>query len=575
MAAEEISLARFQRNYIPDVFRISDWDSLRPFFEELASRQLHSVSELEKWILDRNELEIIIEENSRWRYIRMSCDTANEALQKDFDFFVQEIWPKIQPFKNQLDLKLLSSEFLNQLEAEKYFVYLRELKNESELFREKNIPLIAELTVREQKYAEITGAMTIEVNGKEMTLQQAAKLLSEPDRQVRENVFKKIADRRLSQKTELDALYDDLLKRRTELARNCGFKNYRDFKFRSLARFDYSPDDCFNFHESILKSFVPLNIELQKSQLNNLGYESLRPWDADAEPGDQQPLRPFSEADELISKSVACFQKLNPFFAECLVTMKNMGHLDLGSRKGKAPGGYNCSLPESGVPFIFMNAAGLMNDVTTMVHEGGHAVHSFLSREIILHQYKDCPSEVAELASMTMELFSMEYWDEFYPEPQDLKRAKRKHLEKIIGVMPWIASVDKFQHWIYLHPDHSPEERTRKWEEIYSTFQAGPMNWDGIEESRKNLWQKQLHIFEVPFYYIEYGMAQLGAIAMWRQYRNNPEAAVKNYMTALSLGYSKTIRGIYEAAGIRFDFSPSYVQELAGFVFDEYQKIAE
>jgi oligoendopeptidase F len=285
-------------------------------------------------------------------------------------------------------------------------------------------------------------------------------------------------------------------------------------------------------------------------------------------------LHPFNTGEELLEKSISCFNSLNPFFAECLKKMKSMGHLDLDSRKGKAPGGYNCPLSESGAPFIFMNAAGQMHDVTTMVHEGGHAIHSFLAHPLELSAFKEYPMEIAEVASMSMELFSMDEWESFFNDKDDLQRAKEHQLERVITIFPWIATIDKFQHWIYLNPQHTLEERSAKWYEILNEFSSSEMDFSGLEEFRKYAWQRQLHLFEVPFYYIEYGIAQLGAIGLWMQYKQNKESALNNYTKALSLGGTKTLPELYEAAGLEFNLSPAYIKKLMDFVNTEISKLS-
>ena len=290
-------------------------------------------------------------------------------------------------------------------------------------------------------------------------------------------------------------------------------------------------------------------------------------------PADQQPLNPFKTGEELLEKTIKCFSDLRPFFADCLRTMQKMNRFDLESRIGKAPGGYNCPLAETGAPFIFMNAAGQMHDVTTMVHEGGHAVHSFLSHHLELSAFKEYPMEIAEVASMAMELFSMENWEIYFQNPEDLRRAKIQQLERVITIFPWIATIDKFQHWVYENPNHNLDQRTENWFRIYNEFNSKVIDWTGLETYQKNIWQKQLHLFEVPFYYIEYGIAQLGAIGLWMQFKKNKEAALDHYIQALSLGGTKTLPELYEAAGLKFDFSGAYIKELMDFVEKEMQSL--
>jgi oligoendopeptidase F len=429
------------------------------------------------------------------------------------------------------------------------------------------------LSVLAQQFGSISGKMTVTVNGQEYTLQQAMKFLENPDRALREKVYRQIQERRAADKEQLNKLYSDLIQRRHQLARNAGFDNFRDYKFVEMGRFDYSKEDCFRFHDSVKQHILPLVTLINEHKKKKLGLDQLRPWDTEAEPAGVIPLNPFKSGNELLEKTVSCFGGLSPFFADCLRTMKAMNRFDLESRIGKAPGGYNCPLAETGAPFIFMNAAGQMHDVTTMVHEGGHAIHSFLSHHLDLSAFKEYPMEIAEVASMSMELFSMQNWEVYFNDPEDLKRAKRQQLERVITIFPWIATIDKFQHWVYEHPAHTVEERTENWYRILQEFSSGTVDWSGLEDYQKNSWQKQLHLFEVPFYYIEYGIAQLGAIGLWKQFKKNKEAALNNYTHALELGGTKTLPELYAAAGLKFDFSSGYIKELMDFVEEEMKLV--
>jgi oligoendopeptidase F len=496
----------------------------------------------------------------------MTCDTTNKTFEEAFTYFCIEIEPKIKPYSFELNKKLIACPHAAGLDAAQYFPFLRSVRNAIELYRDENVALQADLNLLAQQYGVISGGMSIEHDGTEYTLQQAARFLQSPDRTIREQVFGKVATRRLTDKDKLNNLFDQLLAKRHQVALNAGFQNYRDYKFRELGRFDYTIQDCYAFHDAVREHIVPIHAQLVKHRQNRLGLDDMRPWDGDAEPQGTQPLRPFQNGAELADKTIQVLHRLSPFFSGCLLTMQQMQRLDLESRKGKAPGGYNCPLAETGVPFIFMNAAGTMGDVITMMHEGGHAIHSFLSHQLPLTALKEYPMEIAELASMSMELFSMEHWDIFFSNPDELKRAQLEELERAISVLPWIATIDKFQHWLYTNPGHTIAQREESWLSILAEFSTGITNWSGIEEYRANLWQKQLHLFEVPFYYIEYGIAQLGALAMWRQYRQNKEQALNNYKNALSLGYTRTLKELYQTAGIRFDCSPAYIREIANFV---------
>jgi oligoendopeptidase F len=562
-----------QRHFLPADFAITDWNALEPYFKDLAGREINSKQELEKWLIDMSELEAVVSEDISWRHIRMTCDTESKQLEEAFTYFVMEIQPKIQPYADQLNRKLIDHPLAKELDQRKYFTYLRSVKKSIDLFREENIPLQAELSVLAQQFGAISGKMTVTVNGREYTLQQAMKFLEKDDRKLREEVYKKVWERRIQDKDTLNNLYSNLVSKRDQMARNAGFTNYRDYKFVELGRFDYTKEDCYKFHEAVKKYILPLVDIINEAKRNKLGLETLRPWDTEAEPSGIEPLHPFASGNELLEKTVSCFTQLRPFFADCLLTMKKMNRFDLESRKGKAPGGYNCPLAETGAPFIFMNAAGQMSDVTTMVHEGGHAVHSFLSHPLELSAFKDYPMEIAEVASMSMELFSMEYWDVFFSEKKDLQRAKIHQLERVITIFPWIATIDKFQHWIYENPQHTVDERTREWLKIFKEFSSSVVDWGGLEEYQKNFWQKQLHLFEVPFYYIEYGIAQLGAIGLWMQYKKNKEKALDNYINALSLGGTQTLPKLYEAAQLEFNFSGDYIKNLMEFLETEMKKL--
>lgn len=568
-------IKKLARHFLPNDFEVKSWEVLEPYFKELDGRAIHSVKDLEQWLKDASELEAVISEDVCWRQIRMTCDTESKELEQAFNFFMMEIQPKIQPWSDKLNKKIIDSPFTKQLNEKKYFTYLRNVKKNIDLFREANIPLQAELNVMQQQYGVISGKMTVEVKGKEYTLQQAAKFLEDPDRRLREEVYRKINDRRLQDKNELNHLYTTLLQKRHQVALNTGFENYRDYRFVELGRFDYTKEECFQFHEAVKLHVMPLVNQLYEMKKKKLGLDTLRPWDIEAEPEGIEPLRPFKNGEELTEKTIACFNQLRPFFGDCLQKMKAMGHLDLESRKGKAPGGYNCPLAESGAPFIFMNAAGQLDDVTTMVHEGGHAVHSFLSHDLELTGFKEYPTEIAEVASMSMELFSMDHWQVFFKNEAELSRAKEQQLERVITIFPWIATIDKFQHWLFENPTHTEEERAGRWLEILEEFSSPVIDFSDLEEYRRYGWQRQLHLFEVPFYYIEYGIAQLGAIGLWQQYKQDPEAAINNYIKALDLGGTLTLPELFKAADLQFDFSSPHIHELMQFVQKELVRLVK
>ena len=566
-------IQKLAHHYLPKDFVLTDWASLEPYFKELSDRPIEDALGLEKWLKDLSELEAFVSEDACWRQIKMTCDTTDKSLEEAFNFFCMEIQPKMQPYADALNKKLMACPFTQSLDKDTYFTYLRAVQKSIDLFRTENIAIQAELSVMQQQYGAIAGKMTITHEGQEYTLQQAAQFLESEDRSIRESVYRKIQERRLEDKIAMHDLFSSLIQKRHQVAVNAGFENYRDYKFVELGRFDYTKEDCYQFHEAVKLHVLPLIDKIYARKKQKLGLEVLKPWDTEAEPAGTKPLRPFTDGKDLYEKSVACFEQLHPFFADCLKKMNALKHFDLESRKGKAPGGYNCPLAESGAPFIFMNAAGQMSDVTTMVHEGGHAIHSFLSHHLSLSAFKEYPMEIAEVASMSMELFSMDHWQSFFDNEADLNRAKEHQLERTITIFPWIAIIDKFQHWVYEHPAHTIEERTQTWTSILNEFSTGSIDYTGLDEFRAIGWQRQLHLFEVPFYYIEYGIAQLGAIGMWMQYQQNPSAALENYMNTLALGGTKTLPELYQTAGIEFNFSPNYVKNLMDFTNAQLEKL--
>jgi oligoendopeptidase F len=572
MPDKELELPkRKERVFLEESFKVENWEQIMPLYEELNNREINRVEDLEKWLSDKSELDAALAEELGWRYIRMTCNTTDEKVRDQFNYFVEEIEPNIAPYSNKLDKKILASPYLDQLQGEAYYNLIRHIRKDDALFREENIPLQTQIQTEQQEYGAIAGAMTVTVNGEELTLQQAADFLQSTDRALREDVYRKIQSRRYEDKDKLDALFDSLLKLRHQVALNTGFANFRDYMFASLGRFDYTPQDCFSFHAAVAEAVTPMLDGLAEERKAVLGVKQLRPWDLDVDKEGKEALKPFRSAEELTDKTIECFYRLDTYLGNCLAIMKRMGHLDLDSRKGKAPGGYNYPLDEIGVPFIFMNATSNLRDMVTMLHEGGHAVHSFLTRDIGLNFFKHPPSEVAELASMSMELISMDHWDLFFSDKEELRRAKKEHLEQIIETLPWVATIDKFQHWLYENPEHTIEQRQEEWNKIHSQFSSNVIDWAGLEHFKKYIWQKQLHIYEVPFYYIEYGIAQLGAVAVWKNFREDPHKGLDGYMAALKIGYKAPITKIYEAAGIRFDFSKEYIKELMDFVKAEME----
>ena len=565
-------LSRSPRHFIGETIDLKSWDTVKPYYDDLLNRSITDADDLRQWLMDRSELESYLSENFAWRYIRMTCDTANQTLVNELNFFIEQIQPSMTIYGNDLDLKAVNSPFLGQLTDDGYEIMVRGMKKAIEIFRDENIPLQTQIQTEERKYGAIVGAMTVSIDGRELTLPEANDRLQSTDRAVRETAWRKIWERRYKDHTTLDQLFDRLISLRYRVAVNADFANFRDYSFAALGRFDYTPEDCHNFHESVADAVVPMLNQLAEQRKQSLGVDVLRPWDDKVDVAGRPPLKPFATGTELLEKTIACFDRLDTELGNDLRIMRAMGHLDLESRKGKAPGGYNYPLEEIGVPFIFMNATSSLRDLVTMVHEGGHAVHSFLTRDLPLKAFRNPPMEVAELASMSMELLTMDHWDVFFEDPDDLRRAKRQHLESIIETLPWVATIDKFQHWLYEN-SHTVEQRRENWLRIHDQFADAVTDWTGVSYYKEYGWQRQLHLYEVPFYYIEYGIAQLGAIGVWRNYRRNPEAGLRGYKAALQLGYRAPIRNIYAAADVPFDFSREHIQELMRFVWEEMEKL--
>ncbi|MCB0739146.1 MAG: M3 family oligoendopeptidase [Bacteroidetes bacterium] len=551
---------------------VNSFDDLRLYLEPYVDLSFYSIADLKSAIFHLSKVEAFISENMAWRYINATRFANSENHSKQYLNFVENVQPELSKFENRIARVLVNNPSFEQLK-DNFGNYVKRISLSVEMFNEKNVELDTQQSILAKKYGEIQAEMLVEFQGQKLTLQQAGKLLKSSDRAIREEIYNKINARRLESSNELNQILDELIELRSQEAKNCGFENYRDYKHKLLGRFDYSVEKVLEFHSSIKKHAVPLQEKLDLERINMLKVDRLLPFDTSVNIYSELPLEPFKTGDELMEKAITCFSNLDPFFGECLSEMQAKGLVDLESREGKAPGGYNYPLDNTGYPFIFMNASGSLRDVTTMVHEGGHAIHSVLCKDLEINSLKHCPSEVAELASMSMELISMDYWNVFFDNEEDLIRAKIEQLDGVLTVLPWIAIVDKFQHWLYTNQNHTTTERLAAWDEIYSEFSSGMVDYTGFEDFKLNMWQRQLHIFEVPFYYIEYGIAQLGAIAIWRNYCQNPSKTINQYKDALKLGYTKPIPEIYRTAGIEFNFSSEYVKELLDFVWGKYEEL--
>ncbi|MCS7188399.1 MAG: M3 family oligoendopeptidase [Bacteroidia bacterium] len=566
-----MQITRPLREWLPLQLHLTSWEVLAPFVEELRSTTCRSFSDFYQWLRRVNELEVAVSEEAAWSFIRFTQNTQDENSRKAYEKYIEEIQPKLQEARYHLYRKYWESPWRALLPQEEFFNFNRIVQNYLDLYRPENIPLEVRAELLAKEYNELIGQLTVEIEGKTFTLPQASLFLESPDRDRREEAWHKIYNARAAYAERLEEIMSQLIVTRTQMARNAGFENYYDFRFRQLGRFDWSVELCHNFHRLVERLVRRLYKSLMHHRKQMLGLEVLYPWDLAVDACDpHRPLRPFQTEEELITKSIEVFHRIHPRIAEVVSYMKEMGHLDLFSRPGKAPGGYNYSLQESGMAFIFMNAAGSHSDLITFVHEVGHALHTFQSRHLPFLLQREYPSEVAELASTSMELMAL-YPAVFYPNPSDQARAWFQHISRIITLFPWIATVDAFQEWLYKHPNHTVKQRREKWKELYLRFHGREVEWP--EGTLETLWHKQLHIFEVPLYYIEYGLAQLGALQVWYAYSKNPEATVDKYLHALSLGYIKTVPEIYEAAGVKFFFDTDELIQIFQFILSQLKKI--
>jgi oligoendopeptidase F len=445
------------------------------------------------------------------------------------------------------------------------------VQNHVELFREENVALETEEARLGQQYQKLAGSLTVQFHGEEKTLVQMGKYLEEPDRPLRQEAWELVAKRRLQDREKFEDQFDQLVKLRGQIAANAGFQNYRDYAFRLMGRFDYTPDDCVKFHDAVAAVVLPAVRELQAERRQQLGLDKLRPWDMSVDPLNRPALKPFEKVEDMVARSQRIFNKLDGELAGGFQQMQDLKLLDLANRKGKAPGGYQSTLNEARLPFIFMNAVGQQRDVETILHEAGHAFHALATRDEDLLAYRSAPIEFCEVASMSMELLGNEFIEEFY-QPTEANRARRTHLEGILGVLAWIATVDAFQHWVYTHPGHTRTERAASWNALLDRF-AGDVDWSSYEDARAHLWHRQLHVFLYPFYYIEYGIAQLGALQVWANSKCDKTKALRDYKAALALGGSRPLPELFATAGCKFQFDAATIKPLVELTQSELAKL--
>ena len=559
-----------ETRFLPAGFDPSDPEAVAAQVERLLERPIDGPSALEAWILDRGELGSIVGAGLARRYIAMTCDTKDDSAKESYLSYQKNVIAPFRDLDNRLNEKFLSCPHLDAL-PERYALYVKRKRKEKDLYREENTPLHTKDSELSAKYAEIQGAVTVEFRGETLTAQQVGAKLEETDRDLREDAWRSLASRRQQDAPKISDLFDEMVALRTKIARNAGFDDYRDYRFEEFQRFDYGPEDCFAFHDAVEKHVVPAVLEIAEWRKNELGLPSLRPWDFAVDPTGRPPLRPFGDQGKYIRLVRRLFHAVDPGFEDQFDVLVRNGLLDLMSRRGKAPGGYQYQLEDIRLPFIFINAVGTHGDIQTLLHEGGHSFHSMACRNEELSDYRHPPIEFAEVASMGMEMLGIERFGEIYDE-EEARNAQRQHLTRVISVFAWVATVDAFQHWVYTHPEHSREERAREWLRIRDRF-APHIDWTGLEEFRPDEWQRQGHIFGHAFYYIEYAIAQIGALQVWRNEKRDHGQAVTAYRKALALGGSRPLPELFETAGLRFAMDDSVLGELIPMVMKSFRAL--
>ncbi len=550
-----------QRQFVPKDANLANAEEVNTLYQKLLTRDIPSSEKFEQWLSARSELEAALDQTGSILYIQMTCQTDDKKRADAYKKFTETIIPIMKSLDNQLNKKYLETQKPFPLDENRYKVYTRALRTDRDLFVQKNVDLQTQVELLSQEYQTICGAMTVKFDGQERTLPEMSKFLQETDRNLRERAWRASTQRRLQEKEKLDNLFDKMFILRRKIAQNAQCQNFTEYKFRSLHRFDYTSDNCKQYHQTVEKTVLPLWVEILKKRKQQMNLAVLRPWDTSVDPLGRPPLKPFKKIDDLIKGCHKIFNHVSQKLGSQFKEMQDLGVLDLASRKGKAPGGYQSTLNESRKPFIFMNAVGVDSDVRTLLHEGGHAFHALACAHDPLVDYRHGPMEFCEVASMGMELLAGEYLSVFY-NPEDEDRSRTVHMEDAVSVLIWVATIDAFQHWIYENPTHTANDRRQSWLDICTRFSEGLVSWEGLEEEHTYLWQRQLHIFEVPFYYIEYGIAQLGALQLWLNAKKNWDLTLTDYRKALALGGSRPLPELFQTAGIQFDFSEKTIAPL-------------
>jgi oligoendopeptidase F len=543
------------------------WSQFEPYYTDLQNRAL-TAENVDQWLADWTRVGELLSELASRLEVATTLDTTDTAAEAAFNNYLDHIHPPYSSAQQALKEKLLAS----GLDPKGFEIPLRHMRAEAAIFREANVPLQAEAARLGLEYDRIVGAQSVQWGGEELTLVQALALFDGMERPQREALWRRISARQLQDRDALNSLWQQFLDIRRQMAANAGFASFRDYQWQNFGRFDYSPADCEVFHAAIEEVVVPAASRVYERLRRRMGTESVRPWDVmrDVFVLAHQKLTPYETTEELESIGERIFQKVDPKLGEYFGIMRRENLLDLENRKGKAPGGYCTDFGAVGRPFIFMNAVGSQDDVTTLLHEAGHAFHVFESNPLPYLQQKDYPAEFAEVASMSMELISGPYWaakNGGYYSDQDVVQARRQHLEHMLLFWPYMAVVDAFQHWVYTHVDEAmnPAHCDAKWGELWQRF-VPAIDWDGLEDARVTGWHRKLHIFQIPFYYVDYGLAQLGAVQVWRNSLRDQARAVEQYRQGLALGGTASLPNLFAAAGARFGFDAPLLHDAVDLI---------
>jgi oligoendopeptidase F len=549
------------------------WSQYAPYYQNLMERSL-AADNVAAWLADWSHIAKIVQEAYARLHLATTLNTANPEVEQHFNTFIGEVYPQVEAAEQQLKQKLLDS----QLEPEGFEIPLRNMRAEAALFRAANLPLLVENRKLGSEYNKIVGAQTVQWEGEELTLQQIRPIAQNPDRAVRERAWRLASDRWLADRAALNDLWAKTVPLRKQIALNAGCADFREYRWRELLRFDYTPADCETFHAAIEAVAVPAAKRIYARAKQRLGVDRLRPWDCDfdRDPLNYPALQPFANVADLMEKTEKIFQHVDPQLGEYYTIMRREGLLDLDNRKGKAPGGFCTEFPIAQRPFIFMNSVGVRDDVRTMLHESGHAFHVFETNTLPYIQQLQVTMEFAEVASMSMELLAAPYLPEkfggFYSEPE-AARDRVEHLERIILFWPYMAVVDAFQQWAHTHPDGAdPAACDAKWAELQARFMPG-VDWSSLEAEMMTGWHRKQHIHRAPFYYVEYGLAQLGAVQVWRNALTDQAASLANYRKALALGGTRSLPELYQAAGAKFAFDAGTLREAVELIENTIEQL--